>query len=95
MSNVEQPTLKKLKVLIDFEAISQPFSRDLKLPEVDYPYAYTIAVIIHGKYKSRTKIIITRRQVFNKIRNAIVKDLQILTGNTDFKVNHLTTEFIG
>ena len=48
--------MTKIRVFIDFEAISAPFSYDLNIKN-DLPYAYSIGIHVGKKFKTRTTII--------------------------------------
>lgn len=90
--------MTKLQVFIDFEAISAPFSNNLKIPN-DLPYAYSIGIHKGKKFKTKTTIVnfneISANDVFEFIRMDISEKIRILTGDKTFKTNKDTVVFVG
>lgn len=90
--------MTKIQVFIDFEAISAPFSHNLKI-ENDLPYAYSIGIHKGKKFKTKTTIInfnkVSKDDIFDFIRYDISEKLKLLTGNKEFKTNKETITFLG
>ena len=90
--------MTKLQVYIDFEAISAPFSNNLKINN-DLPYAYSIGIHKGKKFKTKTTIInfnnVSKDDVFEFIRIDISDKLRILTGDKTFKTNSDSIIFVG
>ena len=90
--------MTKVQVYIDFEAISAPFSFDLKVQD-DLPYAYTLGLYVGKKFKISTKIInfneISIDNIFEHIRLDIISKIRKMLDNKTFGVNKDSVEFIG
>lgn len=90
--------MTKVNVFIDFEAISMPFSKAVKL-EADFPYAYTLGIYVGKKFKTRTYVFNFERysteDVFELVRASITNDIRTLLDNKKFAVNAETVKFIG
>lgn len=90
--------MTKIKVFIDFEAISAPFSHKLKINN-DLPYAYSIGIHSGKKFKTKTTIINFNKtsvdNVFEFIRMDIIENIRDLISNKNFKVNKDSTVFVG
>ena len=89
--------MTKLKIYIDFEAISSPFNRELKIPR-DFPYAYSIGVFVGKNFKSKTFIFNFNKDSIENIdqilRINILNDIRQLTSKKDFLVNKDTIKFV-
>lgn len=89
--------MTKLKIFIDFEAISSPFSYDAKLSE-DLPSAYSIGVFSGKKFKVKSTIInfnkINDENINEFIRLDIISKVKQMIGNKDFSINRETVEFV-
>lgn len=90
--------MDKLKVYIDFEAISMPFSREIKIDK-DFPFAYTLGIYVGKKLKVRTFIFSFIREdiarIHDYLRINITRDIRTLLKDNTFKINPTTVEFIG
>ena len=90
--------MTKLRIFIDFEAISAPFSFKLNIPQ-DTPYAYSLGIHIGKKFKIKTTIVnfneIGLDSLYEWIRLDIVEKIRDITGKKDFKVNKDSIQFIG
>ncbi|NQZ66327.1 MAG: hypothetical protein HRT99_03905 [Mycoplasmatales bacterium] len=90
--------MTKMKVFIDFEAISYPFSKELQIDN-NFPFAYSIGIFKGKKFKTKTTIInfkqISTDSVYEFIRKDISKKLRELTNNKNFKTNSDSVVFVG
>ena len=90
--------MTKIQVFIDFEAITQPFSKELKLDN-DFPYAYTIGIKRGKQFKTKTSILnfnhVSEEDVFQFIRVDIIEKIHALIKLKGFKINKETIEFVG
>ncbi len=90
--------MTKIKVFIDFEAISYPFSRTLKV-EKDLPFAYSIGIHKGKKFKTKTTIInfqkINSDQVYDFIRKDITENMRKLLNDKSFSTNANSVVFVG
>lgn len=89
--------MTKLKIYIDFEAISSPFNREIKISR-DFPYAYSIGLFVGKKFKSKTFVFNFNKDNIDNIdqilRVNILKDIRELTNKKNFLVNKDTVTFI-
>ena len=89
--------MTKLEIFIDFESISAPFNRKLKLNR-DFPYAYTLGIYKGKKFKTRTFIFNFNKEsiedVDQIIRTQILRDIRTLTSNKTFKINKESSKFV-
>jgi len=89
--------MTKLKVYIDFEAISAPFNRELGLTS-DFPYAYSLGIYSGKQFKTETYVFNFSKEntedIFEILRVNISRDIKRLTGKKSFVVNPKTIEFI-
>lgn len=89
--------MTKVKIFIDFEAISAPFSYDAKLTD-DMPSAYSIGVFVGKKFKVRTTIInfnkVNDENIFEYMRLDINSKVRTLLSKKDFSINKDTTQFV-
>ncbi|MCC3161031.1 MAG: hypothetical protein K4H23_04915 [Mollicutes bacterium PWAP] len=89
--------INKIRVLIDFEAISNPFSRKLKI-DLDLPFAYSMSFKYKGNWNTKSYVIdfnkVGKYDVYSNIRKSIIKNLKQILGYS-FKVNSETIYFVG
>ena len=89
--------MTKIKVYIDFEAISAPFSYKLKIPN-DTPYAYSLGIHVGKKFIHRTKILDFHRidimDIDDRMRLYIIDDIRDILSKPTFGVNKNSIEFI-
>ncbi len=90
--------MTKINVYIDFEAISQPFSKHANLIE-NFPFAYTLGIFRGKKIKTKSYVFNFEKDdvdnVFPIIKKQIIKDIRNLLTNKRFQINEKTTKFIG
>lgn len=90
--------MTKVKVYIDFEAISFPFSKVAKMTD-DFPYAYTLGIYVGKKFKHKTFIFNFQNyaveNIFDILKYQITHDVRSLLDKKDFVINEKTTQFIG
>lgn len=86
---------QKIEVLIDFEAISFPFSSWLNLKIHDWPYAYTIGIFDNNQWKIATKLFIVKKRVYRRVRILLTRDIAKLTGSHATDINFDNVTFIG
>ena len=89
--------MTKIKVYIDFEAISAPFSHNLKIRN-DTPYAYSLGIHVGKKFIHRTKILdfnkVDISDLDERMRLYIIDDIRDILNKRSFAVNRKTIEFI-
>jgi len=89
--------MTKLRVYIDFEAISAPFNRELNIPQ-DFPYAYSLGVFVGKQFKTKTFIFKFNKEdhtaIDDILRINILRDLRALTGKKDFNINRESIKFV-
>lgn len=89
--------MTKLKVYIDFEAISAPFNREIKLKQ-DFPYAYSIGIFSGKRFKTKTFVFNFSKDDVESIEDIlrinILRDLRSLLGKSRFMINKETVKFI-
>lgn len=89
--------MAKIKVYIDFEAISAPFSYKLKIPN-DTPYAYSLGIHVDKKFIHRTKILdfskIVISDLDDRMRLYIMDDIRDILKDRSFAVNRNSIEFV-
>ena len=90
--------MTKIKVFIDFESISAPFSYDLNIDN-DFPFAYSIGIYKNKKFITKTTIInfnkIDSSKIYEFIRKNISKKIREILQNKNFQVNSESISFIG
>ncbi|QJR43901.1 DUF2779 domain-containing protein [Mycoplasma miroungirhinis] len=93
MTVSEAKSKQKIRVFIDFEAITNPFARFIKI-ENSTPYCYTLGLENeHGIFKSHTYVINFRnyKKIYEILRLHIKKDIKKV--NPQIKINDV--EFVG
>lgn len=89
--------MTKIQVFIDFEAITQPFSRELGLDN-DFPYAYTIGIKKGKQFKTKTSILnfnhVSEEDVYQFIRVDIIEKIHDILKLKTFLINKDTVEFV-
>ena len=89
--------MNKIDIYIDFEAISSPFNHALKLHK-DFPFAYSLGVIINDEMKTRTFIFDFSRyrveEVDKVLRNQIINDVRSITNDRSILINSSSARFV-
>ena len=90
-------TMTKVKIFIDFESISAPFSRVGEIKR-DMPYAYTLGIYKGKTFKTRTFIFNFNNESIEDVdqimRTQILRDTRTLLANRTFKINKETSQFV-
>lgn len=90
--------MTKLKVFIDFEAISLPFTRKTTI-EQNFPFAYTLGFYVGKKFKTRTFIFNFQKNHLDHVkdimRQNIISDIRHLLNQKTFQVTKDSIEFVG
>lgn len=90
--------MTKLRIFIDFEAISLPFTRKTKI-ESNFPFAYTLGFYVGKKFKTRTFIFNFQKEALDSIneimRKQIIHDIRFILDQKNFAFNKDSVEFIG
>ena len=91
--------MNKIKIFIDFEVISPPFSYKLKTKSNTIPYAYSFGLKIKNKFNKKTTIInfkkLNSKSLDNFIKNDITKTIRLWIKKPKFVIKKSNTEFIG
>lgn len=89
--------MTKIKVYIDFEAISAPFSYKLRIPN-DTPYAYSLGIHVGKKFIHRTKVLdfnkVDVTDLDDRMRLYIINDIRDILSKRTFAVNKNSIEFV-